>query len=298
MTNCQKARELMARARQEKFGIGAFNLDNQETLIAVCQAAASLKAPVIVEVSQTEVEALGLLNVRDMVNNYQDQYQIEIYLNLDHGASVSMAAQAIEAGYEFVHIDISQANKEAPDQEIIQATCQVVALAKKTGALVESEPHYFAGASNVFDQPFDENEIKKTYSTPQGAAAFVKATGIDTFAASVGNLHGRYPVPKILDLELLEKIRQAVPPDLNLSLHGGSGTPLEYFVRATKIGVSKININSDLRQTFRQNLERVLRQNPKEFAIVKLMPEVIEALKEVVCQKIKAFGSEGKSRYV
>lgn len=291
--NCVRARHLMQRTRQQHFAVGAFNIDNQETLIAIARAAQKLQAPVLVEVSDGEVKAMGLENVRDLVDNYREEYGIEMYLNLDHSPTVEDCKRAIDAGYEFIHIDISQANHDAPDEEIIAKTQEVVEYAKFTGALVESEPHYFGGSSNVHKEAIDYEEIKKTFSTPEGAAEFVEATGIDTFAAAVGNLHGKYPVPKELDLELLQRVRDAI--SCQISLHGGSGTPLHYFEEAARIGVSKININSDMRYVFRKTLEKVLADHPDEYAIVKLMPEVYEAVQAVVEEKIHAFGSAGKA---
>ena len=291
--NTIKARHLMQRTRSQGFAVGAFNIDNQETLIAVARAAQKLDSPVLVEVSDGEVRAMGLENVRDMVDNYKDEYGIEMFLNLDHSPSVEAAKKAIDAGYEFIHIDISQANHDATDEEIVSKTKEVVDYASFTGALVESEPHYFGGSSNVHDEAINYDEIRKTFSTPEGARAFVEATGIDTFAAAIGNLHGKYPVPKELDLELLRQIRSAI--DCQISLHGGSGTPSHYFEEAAKIGVSKININSDMRYAFRKSLEKVLADNPDEYAIVKLMPEVYGAVQAVVEEKIQSFGSAGKA---
>lgn len=291
--NTTKARHLMQRTRSQGFAVGAFNIDNQETLIAVARAAQKLDSPVLVEVSDGEVRAMGLENVRDMVDNYKDEYGIEMFLNLDHSPSVEAAKKAIDAGYEFIHIDISQANHDATDEEIVSKTKEVVDYASFTGALVESEPHYFGGSSNVHDEAINYDEIRKTFSTPEGARAFVEATGIDTFAAAIGNLHGKYPVPKELDLELLRQIRSAI--DCQISLHGGSGTPSHYFEEAAKIGVSKININSDMRYAFRESLEKVLAENPDEYAIVKLMPEVYGAVQAVVEEKIQSFGSAGKA---
>ena len=288
-----RARHLMQRSRQQGFAVGAFNIDNQETLIAVSRAAQKLNAPVLVEVSQGEVDALGLENIRDMVDNYRDEYGIEIYINLDHSPTVEACKRAIDVGFEFIHIDISQANHDASEEEIIAKTKEVVEYAKFTGALVESEPHYFAGGSNVHDEDIDYEEIRKTFSTPEGARAFVEATGIDTFAAAIGNLHGKYNVPKELDIELLARIRSAI--DCQISLHGGSGTPLHYFEDASKAGVSKININTDMRVVFRETLEKVLKENPKEYAVVKLMPQVYGAVQQVVEEKIAAFGSAGKA---
>lgn len=291
--NTMRARHLYHRARRQKFAVGAFNIDNQETLIAVCRAAQKLKAPVLVEVSHGEVKAIGLENIRDMVDNYKNEYGIEVYINLDHSPTVDDCKRGIDAGFEFVHIDISQENHDASLEQIIAQTKEVVEYAKFTGALVESEPHYFGGSSNVHSEKFDYEEIKKTFSTPENARYFVETTGIDTFAAAVGNLHGKYPVPKKLDLELLQEIRDSI--DSAISLHGGSGTPLHYFEEAAKIGVSKININSDMRYAFRKSLEKVLKENPDEYAVVKLMPVVYTAVQKVVEEKIEAFGSAGRA---
>lgn len=291
--NTTRARHLYQRTRQQHFAVGAFNIDNQETLIAIARAAQKLNSPVLIEVSEGEVKALGLENVRDMVDNYKKEYGIEAYLNLDHSPTVESCKRAIDAGYEFIHIDISQANHDASEEEIVAKTREVVEYAKFTGALVESEPHYFGGSSNVHTEDIDYEAIKKTFSTPEGAREFSEATGIDTFAAAIGNLHGKYPVPKELDLELLEQIRGAI--DCGISLHGGSGTPLHFFEDAARIGVSKININSDMRYVFRKMLEKVLADNPNEYAVVKLMPEVYEAVQAVVEEKIQAFGSVNKA---
>ena len=291
--NTMRARHLYQRTRRQHFAVGAFNIDNQETLIAVARAAQKLKSPVLVEVSAGEVKALGLENIRDMVDNYKEEFGVEMYINLDHSPSVDDCKRGIDAGFEFIHIDISQENHDAPLQDIIAKTKEVVDYAKFTGALVESEPHYFGGSSNLHTEKIDYDAIKKTFSTPEATKYFVDMTGIDTFAAAVGNLHGKYPVPKQLDLELLQEIRNSI--DCGISLHGGSGTPLHYFEDAAKIGVSKININSDMRVVFRKTLEEVLAENPDEYAIVKLMPEVYQAVQAVVEQKIEAFGSAGKA---
>jgi len=290
-----RARHLMQRARRQKFAVGAFNIDNQETLIAVARAAQKMKSPVLVEVSAGEVEAMGLENIRDMVDNYADEYGIEIYLNLDHSPSVEAAKAGIDAGFEFVHIDISQADHRASLDEIIADTKEVVNYAKFTGAIVEAEPHYFMGSSNLHKEVINYDDIKKTFSTPKTAKEFVEATGIDIFAASIGNLHGKYSVPKKLDIELLENIRKSLPSNVGISLHGGSGTPEHYFTKASKLGVVKVNINSDLRIVFRKTLEKVLVENPNEYAVVKLMPEVYKEVGKVVEAKIQCFGSSNRA---
>jgi fructose-bisphosphate aldolase class II len=292
--DCAAAREAFDRAKKGHYALGAFNLDNQETLKAVTLAAKAKNAPVLVEVSKGEVDALGLDNVRDLVDNYKADYGVEMYINLDHSPTVDDAIAGITAGFECIHIDISQAKHDATDEEIIEDTKKVVQAAKLTGALVEAEPHYFGGSSNLHTEKIDYAEIRKTFSTPEGAKAFVEATGIDTYAAAIGNLHGKYPVPKTLDLELLRQVRKAI--GCNISLHGGSGTPGHYFLEAVKIGVTKININSDMRVAYRETLEKVLKENPDEYAVVKLMDKVIVAVREVVERKIDVFNSAGKAR--
>ena len=293
--NCARARARMEQARAEHWAFGAFNLDDEPTLRAVAQAAGAKHAPVLVEVSQGEVDDIGLETVRDMVDNFRRQYGVEVYVNLDHSPSVEAAKKGIDVGFEFIHIDVSQANHDATDEEIITATKEVVEYAKFTGALVESEPHYFGGSSNLHTEAINYDEIKKTFSTPEGASAFVQATGIDTFAAAIGNLHGKYPVPKVLDLELLQRIREAV--QCNISLHGGSGTPGHYFVDAVRIGVTKVNINSDMRIAYREALEKTLRDNPDEYSVSKLvMKDVVAAVQAVVESKIDDFNSTGKAQ--
>ncbi|MGH7241760.1 MAG: class II fructose-bisphosphate aldolase [Candidatus Saccharimonadales bacterium] len=285
----------MARARAEHWAFGAFNLDDEPTLKAVALAAQKLKAPILVEVSQGEVDTIGLDNVRDMVDNFKRDYGLEMYINLDHSPSVEAAKKGIDAGFEFIHIDVSQANHDASDEEIIAATREIVEYAKFTGALVESEPHYFGGSSNVHTEDINYEEIKKTFSTPEGARAFSEATGIDTFAAAIGNLHGKYPVPKVLDLELLQRIRDAI--GCNISLHGGSDTPGHYFASAVQIGVTKININSDMRYAYRKALEQVMADEPGEYSIAKLIEKaVVPEVQKVIETKLADFNSAGKAQ--
>lgn len=293
MTNTESARALYARTRKERFALGAFNVDNQETLVAIARAAAAKKSPVLVEASHGEVEMIGLRNLRAMVDNYKNEFGIEMYINLDHSPSVKAAKAAIDAGFEFIHIDLSQAKLDATNEEIIAATREVVEHAKTSGACVESEPHYFGGSSNVHAEGIDYAEIRKTFTTPESARAFVAATGIDTFAVAIGNLHGLYPMPKHLDLELLKRVRAAVP--CYLSLHGGSGIPDDEFRGAVERGISKININTEVRRAYRTTLERQLAARPDEYAIMKLLGPVIDAVQTVVECKMEVFGSAGRA---
>src|SRR5487761_1822677 len=140
--NCERAKQRMAQTRKEHWGFWAFYLYDEGTLHAVAKASQKLQAPILVEVSQGEVDDIGLDNVRDLVDNFKYSYGVEMYINLDHSPSVEAAKAGIEAGFEFIHIDVSQSNHDASDEDIINATKAVVDYAQLTGASVESEPHY------------------------------------------------------------------------------------------------------------------------------------------------------------
>jgi fructose-bisphosphate aldolase class II len=288
-----RARELMARARAERFAVGAFNADDLATLRAICRAAQATSAPVLIELSHTEVETIGYRNARAVLDNEIEELGIEAYLNLDHAPTVTAARNAVDAGFELVHLDVFQAQPHASDDDVIAATRDAVMYARRTGALVEGEQRYLRGTSTLHQEPIDEDAVAASLSTPESVRAFVDATGIDTCAIGIGNIHGRYSQPKELDLELLARIRCAV--DVNLSLHGGSGTPDVMYRAVARAGVNKININSDVRYAYRTTLEEQLARHPHEYATVKLIGPVMDAVQRVVEQKIEAFGSAGKA---
>jgi fructose-bisphosphate aldolase class II len=247
-----------------------------------------MHAPVLIEASASEVSFLGLQVLRALVDAYVDQFGIEAYLNLDHSPSVESAKAGIDAGFEMIHIDLSGSNHALSTDDVIEGTRAVVQYAKTTGALVESEDHWFSGSSTLHREGISTHRSVET-TKPEEATRFVDATGIDTFAVAIGNLHGAYPTPPDLDFDLLKALRQAL--SVNLSLHGGSGITETQLQSAVAGGISKVNINSDLRIAHRIALEAQLRDNPDEFATVKLMDPVVDAVRAVVEEKIGAFGS-------
>jgi fructose-bisphosphate aldolase class II len=285
----------MARARSERFAVGAFNADNLETVRAICRAAQAMQAPVLIEVSQTEVHAIGLENIRDVVDNEIDELGIEAYLNLDHAPTVDAARAGIQAGFEFVHLDVSQHDPAASPQHVVATTRRLVEHARLTGAIVEGEQHHFVGSSTVHGGTPDDGAIAASLSTPVAARQFVEDTGVDTLAVGVGNVHGRYRTPTRLNIVLVGRIRAAVGPDVNLGLHGGSQTPPYVFRAMTLAGINKVNVNSDLRYAYRSTLERELSAHPDEYASARLIAPVRVALQHVVESKIAALGSAHKA---
>jgi fructose-bisphosphate aldolase class II len=287
------ARALLERARTEQFAVGAFNADNLTTMRAIARAARATAAPVLVELSQAEVEAIGLANARDFLDNEIEALGIEAYLNLDHAPDAERVEAAIDAGFEFVHVDVFQSGPRISEARVIEETRQVVAYARRTGAIVEGEQKYFAGSSTLHRHTPDAAAIAASLSTPAGARRFVEATEVDILAVGISNLHGRYPQPKRLDLSLLARIRSQV--DVPFSLHGASGTPRSMYSAVARVGITKININSDIRYAYRRALENEFRAHPNEYATAKLIGPVMDAVQSVVEDKIRAFGSAGKA---
>src|SRR5262249_9755845 len=155
-----------------------------------------------------------------LADNTVEELGIGAYLNLDHAPGVDMAFAAIDAAFELIHVDLSQAHPGISIDDLIEGTRKVVDRARSTGALVESELRGFAGSSTAHQTPIDQQQVSSTLTDPDQARTFVEVTGIDTFAVAIGNLHGRYPTPPHLDLSLLARLRANV--EVNLSLHGGS----------------------------------------------------------------------------
>jgi len=286
------AKEWLEKARSEGFAIGAFNVDNLEIFKAVVVAAKNKRSPVMVEFSDGEVEYFGTKNVVSLVQNAREEEGVTILINLDHSPKQESVEEAIEAGFELVHFDGSK----GPYEENVRITKEIVPKAHAKGLTVEGEIDHIAGSSEVHKGGLDPQEIKKALTDPERAARFVAETGVDIFASFFGNFHGLFEdQPKIADLELLKRIRQAVPNTF-LSMHGGSGISDDQVREAIRVGgIVKININTEMRQAFRVSLEKALRENPEEYAVYKIMPAVISAIQSVVEHKIDIFGSGGKA---
>ena len=283
-------KEWLEKAQTEGFAIGAFNVDNLEIFKAVVAAAMAKKSPVMMEFSDGEVKFLELHNIVDLVKNAEEEHGINILLNLDHSPDQAKVEEAIEAGFELIHFDGSK----LPYEENVEICKAIIPKAHAKDLTVEGEIDHIAGSSNVHKEQITLDEIKAGFTKPEKAKEFVAETGVDIFAAFFGNVHGVYPVQPNVDLDLLYRIREVLPNTF-LSMHGGSGISDEEVRMAIQVGgISKINVNTELRKAFREELERSLRENPDEYAVYKLMPSVIENVKNVVEHKIDVFGSGGK----
>ena len=284
-------REWLQKAQDEGFAIGAFNVDNLEIFKAVVAGAVAKKSPVMMEFSDGEVKFLELHNIVDLVKNAEEEHGIDILLNLDHSPEEASVEEAIEAGFELVHFDGSK----KPYDENVKVCKEVVPKAHAKDLTVEGEIDHIAGSSNVHKDQITLEEIKEGFTKPEKAKQFVAETGVDIFAAFFGNVHGVYPVQPSIDIELVKKIREALPNTF-LSMHGGSGISDEEVKQAIEIGkIAKINVNTEMRKAFREGLEKALKENPDQYAVYKLMPDVINNVQKVVEHKIDVFGSGDKA---
>ena len=285
------AKDWLEKAKKEKFAIGAFNVGNLETFKAIVQAAAAKRSPVIIESSPGETDWMGADNMVDLAKNYSEEFNIPILVNLDHAEEVEDCSKAIEAGYDLIHFDGSK----KPLPENLEDLKKVVELAHQKGLTVEGEMDHITGSSEMHEGSAADEAAKGKFTDPTEAKKFVEESNIDVFASFFGNVHGVFAGGgENLNLEILEKLAELLP-NTYFSLHGGSGIPDDQVKQAIERGIVKVNINTEMRQAFKDSLEEVLEKNPDEYAMYKVQGPVLEEVQKVVEHKMEVFGSAGKA---
>ena len=288
-------KEYLTRAKREHWAIGHFNFSTAEQLRAIVEAAAELKAPVMVATSEGEAKFVGYEQAVALVKSYQAEGHA-VWLNADHHKSFASAKQAIDAGYDTVLIDGSK----LPFAENVALTRQVVEYARNLSTsdverlvevTVEGELGYLRGSSEVQEKV----EISPAdYTKPEEATEFITQTGVDRFAPVFGNIHGIVTrQEEKLDIEHLQKIALAVTETF-LVLHGASGLPDEQIKAAIAAGICNIHINTELRVAYHDALEKELASQPDQTTPYKILEPSFEATKELVRQKIELFSSTDK----
>jgi len=300
-------KDLLLPARRNAYAIGAFNIQNLESLLAVAEAAVEEKSPVIVAVTPSAIKYGGLDYLAKIAKIAAEAAPLPMSLHLDHGEDFETVSRCIKAGFTSVMIDGSFLKFE----ENIALTKRIIDLAHSKGVSVEAELGRLAG---IEEKTVEEKEAVLT--DPDSAKEFVERTGVDALAVAIGTSHGAYKFkaePK-LDFERLKLIEEKV--DIPLVLHGASsvpawiiekavkygaelagakGIPEEHIKKAISLGIAKINIDTDLRLTFTATVREVLTNSPKEFDPRKILGPAKEAMKEVVKGKMRLFGSSGKA---
>ena len=299
--------DLLVPARQRAYAVGAFNINNLETVLAVSEAAVEEKSPAIVAVTPSAIKYAGLPYISKIAKTAAESSAVPMSLHLDHGEDFDTVSKCIGAGFTSVMIDGSHLKFD----ENIALTKRVVDLAHPKGVAVEAELGRLAG---VEEKTVEEKEAILT--DPDSAREFVERTGVDALAVAVGTSHGAYKFkaePK-LDFERLKIISDRVHVPLVLhgassvpawiiekaskygaELGGAKGIPEDHIKQAISLGISKINIDTDLRLAFTATVREVLANSPKEFDPRKILGPAKEAMKEVVRGKMRLFGSSGRA---
>lgn len=275
--------EIVPSAFRQHYAIGAFNVTNIETTQAVILAAEDLKSPVIVQTSEKALDYAGFDNLVSVVLGMAKKSSVPVVAHLDHGRSLDIVKRCLLAGYSSVMLDLSKETFA----ENLRHTQEIVAMAKKHGASVEAELGGIMGREDYI-----ENKAPKL-TDPDEAEEFVKKSGVDALAVGIGNAHGVPTAKEKLHFDLLEKIQQAT--NFPLVLHGASSSDPADITKAIRLGVVKINIDTDLRLAFTGAMRKYLRVNPDVYDIRDVLNAGREAVLQTVKVKMADFNSIGKA---
>jgi fructose-bisphosphate aldolase class II len=282
--------KILQEVDERRVAVGHFNFSELVVLQAVAEAASELGVPVVMGVSESEREFLGVRQAVALVQCMREEKAREIFLNADHTHSIEKAQEAARAGFDMIVFDTS----ERPLEENIAETRRGVEAVKsiRPEILVEGEVGYVGSGSEIHDKRPDNIQLTE----PEDARQFVAETKVDLLSPSVGTTHGMLTSMiqgmerKRLDISRIAAIRTAA--GVPLTLHGGSGTDDEDFRKAIQAGIAMIHINTELRVAWRRGLEEALRRNADSVAPYKLLPEVTEKVKAVVVKRLKLFSGD------
>ncbi|HHX14407.1 MAG TPA: class II fructose-1,6-bisphosphate aldolase [Clostridiales bacterium] len=304
------SREMFARAMNSDYAVGAFNVNNMEIIQGIVDAAKAEQAPLILQVSAGARKYAKPTYLIKLVEAAVEDTGLDICLHLDHGEDFDICKKCVDDGFTSVMIDGSK----YPFEENIALTKQVVEYAHAKGVTVEAELGRLAG----IEDNINVDARSASFTVPEEAAEFVARTGVDSLAVAIGTSHGAYKFKgePYLDFERLKKIHQLIP-DTPLVLHGAStvlpefvnlcneyggeipgaqGVPEEMIREATKYGVCKVNIDTDLRLAMTAEIRRYFAEHPAEFDPRKYLGPARDAIRRMVQHKIKnVLGASNKA---
>lgn len=276
---------LLRSAREGGYCVGAFNVHTLEMLQAVVEAAEETRSPIILQSTVGTVKHLGADYIAAAASVAANRASVPIALHLDHCSDFGIIMQCIRAGYTSVMIDASH----EPFDRNVAATKKVVEAASAVGVNVEAELGRVGGVED--DIVVDDRDA--LLADPDECAEFVALTGVDTLAPAIGTAHGIYKGEPNIDFDRIGRIaaKVAVP----LVLHGGSGIPEAQVKRAVALGMSKMNVATELRIVFSDAIKAVFAANPEENDPRKYMIPAKLALKAAAIEKMRLCGSIGKA---
>jgi len=253
-------------------GLLATNFYNLETLHGVLRAAADLNEPLILQLTQSSIDYMGLDTAVALGRAGLKEFGVEGWIHLDHGGSVELAQRCLDAGFDSVMIDGS----ELPFEENVKITSEVVKRAKNYGAHVEAELGYVA--------KLGQSHESQGFTQPEEAKRFVEETGIDALAVAIGTAHGFYKSEPELQLDLLSDIANTCSS--TLVLHGGSGVPAKQLQAAISRGICKVNLATEIKNIFMKTLQQQLRDN-EEIDLRKVFPVATGEITRLVKTKLE-----------
>jgi fructose-bisphosphate aldolase class II len=300
--------EILQAAHQGGYAVGAFNINNLEILQGVVAGCVETRSPVIIAVSEGVIQYAGFDYIVAMVRTAAELVPIPMVLHLDHGRDQKIISRCIQGGFTSVMIDASH----LPLEGNIKETKSVVEMAHAEGVSVEAELGRLRGVEDLISV----HEREATFTDPEEAERFVEETGVDSMAPAIGTSHGafKFKGEARLDLERLKAIKERV--DIPLVLHGAStvpqqvlelvvqyggelqeakGVPPEQLTKAIALGINKINTDTDLRLALTGAVRKVLAGDRRVFDPRKILGPARDMIAEVVKDKVKLFGSEGKA---
>lgn len=277
--------QLLQKAEVEGYAVGAFNCNNMEIVQAIVAAAEAEKSPVIIQASQGAIKYAGLNYIVKLVEVAADSVSVPVALHLDHGTSFEQVVKCMRYGFSSVMIDGSK----LPLEENIAITNKVLEIARPLGISVEAELGKIGGT----EDDITVSEKDAMFTDPQEAKTFVERTGVTSLAVAIGTAHGQYKGKPELDFERLEKIKKLI--GIPIVLHGSSGVPDTDIQKAIKLGVRKVNIDTNIREAFMQGVKGALDKNPGEIDPRKVLGPAREAMTAIVREKIRVFGSNNKA---
>lgn len=277
-------KQILKKAQEEHYAVGAFNVENMEMVMAVISAAEEMNAPVIMQTTPSTVSYAGLDYFLANVKVAASRANVPVAIHLDHGSSFELASQAFRTGYTSIMIDGSHGDFESN----VKLSKSVVDMCKSSGIAVEAELGKVGGKEDDLDG--GDGDI---YTDPLEAKEFVERTGVDSLAIAIGTAHGMYKGEPKLDLDRLSAIREAV--SVPLVLHGGSGIPDSKVQEAIRRGICKVNYATELRIAYTDGIKKYLSENPDAIDPKKYNKAGFDEVKKFVKEKMRVCGCENKA---
>jgi fructose-bisphosphate aldolase class II len=277
-------KEILDRAFEKRYGVGAFNIVDDLTMMAVLDAASETRSPVIIQVSVKTVKFWGARLIQQTFAELASQRPIPATLHLDHCPDVSMIKTCLEAGWNSALFDASSLTYE----ENLRQTTEVVRFARKLSAGVEGELEAVKGVEDGVG-----GDLEGELVPIEKCVEFIEATGIDCFAPAIGTAHGMYATEPVINFDRVKEITDRKP--VPIVLHGGTGLSDDTFRRLIQNGCAKVNISTKLKMQLADSFRTYLENKPKEYDPLKLLKAVQQDVKGMAAGFMDIFGSAGQA---